>query len=133
MSLMIVEHEADVSEAGKVGSFILVDSTISVSKSCQLPKSHHGATNTVPNVLIYLTTEFRGLKMSYYTVRCFTKAIKFGSKYVYQTVPRLLTLWLDAGEDRSVASHEAFRKMNEAVAKSIKEVPVYKVRLIATY
>lgn len=73
-----------------------------------------------------------GMKMCYYTVRCFAKAIRFGSKYVYQTVPRLLTLWLDAGEDRTASNHEAFKRMNEIIAKAIKEAPVYKVDIILT-
>jgi hypothetical protein len=72
---------------------------------------------------------FRGLKMNLYTVRFFAKAIKFGSKYVYQTVPRLLTIWLDLGENGTLAGNEAFKKLNEAVAKAIKETPIYKVRV----
>jgi serine/threonine-protein kinase ATR len=70
---------------------------------------------------------FRGLRMNLYTVRFFAKAIKFGSKYVYQTVPRLLTIWLDLGENGTLAGNDAFKKLNEAVAKAIKETPVYKV------
>lgn len=68
----------------------------------------------------------RGLKMNLYTVRSFAKAIKFGSKYVYQTVPRLLTIWLDMGEDKALAGSDVFKKLNDVVAKAIKESPVYK-------
>ncbi|KAF5387623.1 hypothetical protein D9615_000714 [Tricholomella constricta] len=68
----------------------------------------------------------RGMKMNLYTVRSFAKAIKFGSKYVYQTVPRLLTIWLDLGEDRSTAGTDVFKKLNDNVAKAIKDSPVYK-------
>jgi hypothetical protein len=67
--------------------------------------------------------------MNLYTVRFFAKAIKFGSKYVYQTVPRLLTIWLDLGEDGNLSVGDTFKKLNEAVAKAIKETPVYKVCL----
>ena len=65
--------------------------------------------------------------MNLYTVKFFAKAIKFGSKYVYQTVPRLLTIWLDLGENAILAGSDPFKKLNEAVAKAIKETPVYKV------
>ncbi|KAK7062299.1 Serine/threonine-protein kinase atr [Favolaschia claudopus] len=68
----------------------------------------------------------RGLRMNASTVKSFARAIKHGSKYVYQTVPRLLTIWLDLGEDRRLASQETFKKLNEVVAKIIKDAPVYK-------
>ena len=65
--------------------------------------------------------------MNLYTVRCFAKAIRFGSKYIYQTVPRLLTIWLDLGEDDKTAGTDVFKKLNDVVAKAIKDAPVYKV------
>ncbi|KAJ6515319.1 hypothetical protein C8R45DRAFT_1139488, partial [Mycena sanguinolenta] len=68
----------------------------------------------------------RGLKMNVSTVKSYGRAIKHGSKYVYQTVSRLLTIWLDLGEDRRVATQETFKKLNDSVAKIIKEAPVYK-------
>jgi hypothetical protein len=67
--------------------------------------------------------------MNLYTVRFFAKAIKYGTKYVYQTVPRLLTIWLDLGEDTKLASNDSFIKLNDAVSKAIKETPVYKVSI----
>uniref|UniRef100_A0A0W0G3C2 non-specific serine/threonine protein kinase n=1 Tax=Moniliophthora roreri TaxID=221103 RepID=A0A0W0G3C2_MONRR len=68
----------------------------------------------------------RGLKMNIYTVKAFAKAIKLGSKYVYQTVPRLLTLWLDLGDNEKVANQDMFRKINDVVDKVIKNSPMYK-------
>ena len=68
--------------------------------------------------------------MNLYTVRCYAKAIRFGSKYVYQTVPRLLTIWLDLGEDSKTAGTDVFKKLNDVVAKAIKEAPVYKVNFL---
>ncbi|KAG5654241.1 hypothetical protein H0H81_005928 [Sphagnurus paluster] len=68
----------------------------------------------------------RGMRMNLYTVRSFAKAIKFGSKYVYQTVPRLLTIWLDLGEDKNSAGTDVFKKLNDNIAKAIKDCPVYK-------
>jgi serine/threonine-protein kinase ATR len=69
----------------------------------------------------------RGLRMNNYTVRFFAKAIKYGSKYIYQTVPRLLTIWLDLGEDKKLCNSDVFKKLNDTVAKAIKEIPPYKV------
>jgi serine/threonine-protein kinase ATR len=65
--------------------------------------------------------------MNMYTVRAFSKAIMHGSKFVYQTVPRLLTIWLDLGENKVTAQHETFKKMTDNIAKSFRDAPVYKV------
>lgn len=67
----------------------------------------------------------RGIKMNIYTVRHYAKAIKLGSKYIYHTVPRLLTLWLDNGE-KAAPGDDWFPKMNLAVKSAIKEIPAYK-------
>ncbi|KAF8897901.1 hypothetical protein BD779DRAFT_1608382 [Infundibulicybe gibba] len=68
----------------------------------------------------------RGMRMNLSTVRSFAKAIKFGSKYVYQTVPRLLTIWLDLGEDPDLAKTDVFKKLNDAAARATRESPIYK-------
>ncbi|KAJ7462055.1 hypothetical protein FB451DRAFT_1043857 [Mycena latifolia] len=68
----------------------------------------------------------RGMRMNASTVKSYSRAIKHGSKYVYQTVPRLLTIWLDLGEDRKMATQETYRKLNDIVSKIIKDAPVYK-------
>jgi hypothetical protein len=68
--------------------------------------------------------------MNLHTVRCFSKAIVFGSKYVYQTVPRLLTIWLDMGENVTPAIADVFNKLNNYVASAIKTAPVYKVSFV---
>lgn len=64
--------------------------------------------------------------MNMYTVRHYARAIRLGSKYIYHTVPRLLTLWLDNGEDKNVAGGEWFNKINDIVAGAIKDIPAYK-------
>ncbi|KAJ6486408.1 hypothetical protein C8R47DRAFT_1216527 [Mycena vitilis] len=68
----------------------------------------------------------RGIRMNASTIKSYSRAIKFGSKYVYQTVPRLLTIWLDLGEDRRMSTQETFKKLNDIVAKIIRDAPVYK-------
>ena len=66
--------------------------------------------------------------MNLSTVKSYGKAIKVGSKYVYQTVPRILTIWLDLAEDEEGSKRESFKKLNEVVSKVIKDSPVYKVQ-----
>ncbi|TRM67831.1 hypothetical protein BD626DRAFT_449908 [Schizophyllum amplum] len=78
-------------------------------------------------------------RMLFHVVKAFAKAMRYGSKYIYQTVPRLLTIWLDTGENPEVLANwstqkqkgepvivEAFRDMNTHVADAIKKVPTYK-------
>ncbi|CDO73801.1 hypothetical protein BN946_scf185015.g130 [Trametes cinnabarina] len=68
----------------------------------------------------------RGLKMNFQTVRAFTRAMKYGSKYTYQTVPRVLTIWLDLAEDSRACATELFQKINDEVSRAIRSTPVYK-------
>lgn len=65
--------------------------------------------------------------MNLNTIRFYSKAIRAGSKYVYQTVPRLLTLWLDSGEDDPDLKVESNMKINQEVSKAIEVIPTYKV------
>lgn len=62
------------------------------------------------------------------TIRCFTKAMKYGNKFIYQTVPRLLTIWLDMGEDPAVRSDDGFTKITAEISRAINGVPAFKVR-----
>jgi serine/threonine-protein kinase ATR len=78
---------------------------------------------------LFMFTMNSGLRMRLSTVRCFTKAMKYGSKFIYQTVPRLLTIWLDMGEDSTVRSDEGFTKINAEISRAINGVPAFKVRL----
>jgi serine/threonine-protein kinase ATR len=68
--------------------------------------------------------------MCCFTVKSFVKALKYGSKYVYRTLPRLLTLWLDVGEEVKLSATSDFSKMNEAVSEAIKSIPAFKVKYI---
>ncbi|KAH9060944.1 hypothetical protein EDB87DRAFT_1723684 [Lactarius vividus] len=70
--------------------------------------------------------KIRGLRMRLSTVRCFTKAMKYGNKFIYQTVPRLLTIWLDMGEDATVNTHEYFIKISAEISRAISGVPAFK-------
>ncbi|CCL98247.1 uncharacterized protein FIBRA_00241 [Fibroporia radiculosa] len=68
----------------------------------------------------------RGTRMNLVTIRSYAKAMRYGSKYIYQTVPRLLTLWLDMGENQQICRGDIFPRINMEVARAIKMVPVYK-------
>ncbi|THU91880.1 hypothetical protein K435DRAFT_967914 [Dendrothele bispora CBS 962.96] len=68
----------------------------------------------------------RGIKMNLFTVKAFAKAINSGSKFIYQTVPRLLTLWLDLGAVSETKGTDGFRKINKIVFETIKTAPVWK-------
>ncbi|KAI9513280.1 hypothetical protein F5148DRAFT_287683 [Russula earlei] len=70
--------------------------------------------------------KIRGLRMRLATIRCFTKAMKYGNKFIYQTVPRLLTIWLDMGEDPAVRSDECFTKITAEISRAINGVPAFK-------
>lgn len=72
-----------------------------------------------------------GYKLNRTTVKSFTAAIALGSKYTYQTLPRVLTIWLDMSVDkhRDVAT---FDEINNAMDDAIKKSPVYKVCLISS-
>ena len=65
--------------------------------------------------------------MNLYTVRAYSAAIRTGTKYTYQTIPRLLTLWLDMGEDSTLYQSETFKSINSEVDHAIESTPVYMV------
>ena len=68
--------------------------------------------------------------MNLATVRAYSMAIRFGSKYAYQTIPRLLTLWLDMGEDAHLSTSDVYMAINTEIEAAIKLTPSYKVRYI---
>ena len=65
--------------------------------------------------------------MVIFTVKHYARSLRFGSKYTYQTVPRILTLWLDMGEDQSLSSTDTFALINKEIDSAIRHTPVYKV------
>ncbi|KAL1690090.1 hypothetical protein GGG16DRAFT_56461 [Schizophyllum commune] len=78
-------------------------------------------------------------RMLFHVVKAFAKAMRFGSKYIYQTVPRLLTIWLDISDNPEVLANtttekqkrepiiiDVFRDMCQSVEDAIKKVPAYK-------
>ncbi|KAI9736292.1 MAG: serine/threonine-protein kinase M1 [Cirrosporium novae-zelandiae] len=69
-----------------------------------------------------------GGEMAKHVIDNYLKAISFGSKYVYQTVPRILTLWLDLGSavDNPISSlygNPAFRQhIKELRKRQLKDI-----------
>ncbi|TFK55398.1 hypothetical protein OE88DRAFT_1622542 [Heliocybe sulcata] len=68
----------------------------------------------------------RGFRMIYQTMKSYSRAIRYGSKYIYQTVPRLLTLWLDLGEKEKVINADNLTKLTNEVMKAMRVAPAYK-------
>ncbi|KAI0700624.1 hypothetical protein BC835DRAFT_1404834 [Cytidiella melzeri] len=69
----------------------------------------------------------RGEIMNLNTIKCFGEAIAHGDKYIYQTVPRLLTLWLDMGEThKNAPDHKATKKATAFLMKHARDAPTYK-------
>lgn len=65
--------------------------------------------------------------MNLNTIKCFGEAITHGDKYIYETLPRLLTLWLDMGENRKdIPDHKPTRRATAFVSKITNTVPTYK-------
>ena len=67
------------------------------------------------------------MKMAVFIVRAYASAIKAGNKYTFQTIPRLITLWLDIGEDSQMSQSDLFVTMNSEVHAAVQQTPVYKV------
>ena len=78
---------------------------------------------------LFMFTVGSGLRMRLGAVRCLAKAMKYGNKFIYQTVPRLLTIWLDMGEDSTVLSDDNFIKTTAEISRAINGVPAFKVRV----
>ncbi|KAJ3016848.1 serine/threonine-protein kinase M1, partial [Thoreauomyces humboldtii] len=82
------------------------------------------------------TTPAQLANMSYVICKHYGKALTFGTKYIYQTLPRLLTLWLDLGQlpstyhDAEVGANAdprvgRFHQVTRIVRKLVEKVPAY--------
>jgi serine/threonine-protein kinase ATR len=118
---------SDVTIDGRVVCFTMGSTKITVSTPYPLTIPRFGT--CMVNSYIFMFTMNSGLRMRLSTVRCFTKAMKYGNKFIYQTVPRLLTIWLDMGEDPAVRSDDNFTKITAEISRAINGVPAFKVRV----
>lgn len=71
--------------------------------------------------------------MNLQTVRAYAKAMRYGSKYIYETVPRMLTIWLDLGDDAVISKDEIYRRLNGEVSRALKTVPTWKVCIVCQF
>ena len=118
---------SNVTTGGKVGCFTMGSIKTVVLTAYLLTTTRSGTYIMLHYFIVF--TIGSGLRMRLATVRCFTKAMKYGNKFIYQTVPRLLTIWLDMGEDTTVNSEESFTKITAEISRSISGVPAFKVSL----
>ena len=71
----------------------------------------------------------RGIKMNLTTIKCYAKSIELGSKYIYETVPRLLTIWMDIGEKTFPNDYEGanLSHISGIILRSFESSAKYKV------
>ncbi|KAF8338841.1 uncharacterized protein EI90DRAFT_2908515 [Cantharellus anzutake] len=65
-----------------------------------------------------------GSRARHQACKYYIKALKFGSKFVYQAMPRLLTIWLDSGADSELVEISQ-SKLNKSVEDAIGSLPPY--------
>ncbi|XP_049801396.1 serine/threonine-protein kinase ATR [Schistocerca nitens] len=61
-------------------------------------------------------------------VNCYGSSLKYGCKYIYQSMPRMLTLWLDYGSNQTAAGRSNAGmavKMTELIVKVTSALPPY--------
>lgn len=91
----------------------------------------------------WLTLADSRASFAYQTCHYYLQALRYGVKYIYQTMPRLLTLWLDLGESadgkkygighsasadvRNSDASEVVKKLTPAMDRARKELPEYQV------
>jgi serine/threonine-protein kinase ATR len=74
---------------------------------------------------------------------CYLRSLQYGNKYLYETLPRVLTLWLDFGATVAIVmtgKEERARlipmrqlrltSINDHMEKSLKKLPVYLVQIV---
>lgn len=83
-----------------------------VNMSITKPNTHH------------LISPDSALNLIYYCTKNYGKALKCGTRYIYQTLPKLLTLWLDAGA-KYLSDNGTVLRMNKMVAQLSVAVPPY--------
>ncbi|KAJ2077183.1 hypothetical protein H4R24_005284 [Coemansia sp. RSA 988] len=67
--------------------------------------------------------------LQYYVVRHYSRAVIYGSRFLYRALPRLLTVWLDFGANVLGAAEarmvERFKTANRVVSNLAKRLPAY--------
>ncbi|KAI8840920.1 hypothetical protein BC829DRAFT_16893 [Chytridium lagenaria] len=69
--------------------------------------------------------------LSYQVCKYYSKALNYGTQYIYQTLPRLLTLWLDSGTlqakkgDGNNEVSQVFALINKTLRRLVESLPPY--------
>ncbi|ODO06790.1 hypothetical protein I350_04149 [Cryptococcus amylolentus CBS 6273] len=61
----------------------------------------------------------------YHTVLMYSKALRYGVKYIFQTMPRMLTIWLDLGETTDTRKDKYVKSIHDTIHKAARELPPY--------
>lgn len=71
--------------------------------------------------------------MNLTTIKCYAKSIVLGSQHIYETVPRLLTIWMDMGERTFPVDYHGQKLSNVSaiILESFRGSAKYKVRSLA--
>ncbi|KAM0793140.1 hypothetical protein ACM66B_000616 [Microbotryomycetes sp. NB124-2] len=86
----------------------------------------------------------RELAFRYETVKHYSTCLAYGTKFIYQALPRMLTIWLELGDEKTVLEalqirkkntaplagrpyefFTYFSKINKAINRSIRALPAY--------
>ena len=72
--------------------------------------------------------------MNLNTINWFGESMLYGDKHIYQTVPRLLTLWLElTTQYLNDNTHKETNKATVFLSSHVEEIPTYKASLSAMY
>ncbi|WVR00045.1 hypothetical protein IAU59_007187 [Kwoniella sp. CBS 9459] len=65
----------------------------------------------------------------FHTCHYYCLALRHGVKYIYQTMPRMLTLWLDLGEVKHAANPTQIQlnRITQLLNKARRELPAYQI------
>ncbi|KAJ3214103.1 serine/threonine-protein kinase M1 [Dinochytrium kinnereticum] len=68
--------------------------------------------------------------INYYVCKNYARALTYGTQFIYQTLPRLLTLWLESGTQQAKKSdsnevNTIFGQINRLIKRLIDKIPSY--------
>ncbi|KAI8902434.1 hypothetical protein BC833DRAFT_639508 [Globomyces pollinis-pini] len=63
--------------------------------------------------------------LSYLIVKQYGKSLLYGTKYLYQSLPRMLTVWLDLGMVEEEKTVEKLTQTNAVMRKFVSRLPAY--------
>ncbi|XAO25645.1 hypothetical protein I312_104473 [Cryptococcus bacillisporus CA1280] len=62
---------------------------------------------------------------NYHTCNYYSIALRHGVKYIFQTMPRMLTLWLDLGDTKDAKKKKFISKIHSVVGEAAHDLPAY--------